>query len=403
MKKNKSTANQPVRNLFGLLMILCLIAVGVMLWRPWAEKPHSNHVDTTPVAIAENDPGVAVANERVAPSTTFVDPSFERALQNKASSANTETQAEIQTSETAPSFDTEVVAADHTADEATRLLDVLANMVQDNADGLRDEDIGKLQQQLMELASHDDRVIKMMCAAFFADQEGLQSEFIRQVLGTQQHPAVEGLGLAMVVDGERQKVLAGLDLLSELGIPNRNTFVPVLQLMENEQDDTEILTKSVQSIRPMPLPPAENARLLARLGQLTTHADQGLRVESLFATARWAKSPEAIAPVVAALSSEHREDRLSAAMALKESTQVSDEMREGLVALMQNTDEEWFLRRMAFDSLQRFELGENDFSAVSQFGESIEDILKGGPVPGAAEDVKAGPVDEPVPDVRVEG
>lgn len=289
----------------------------------------------------------------------------------------------------------EVLGANHNADQAGKLLATLEAMVTDNADGLRDQDINQLQQQLADLAATDDRVIAMMCAAYFDNPDAQQSQFIRQVLGTIRHPAVEGLGLALVAADERENVLAGLDLIAELGIPNRNTFVPILQLMENEDVDIEILSKSVQSLRPMPLPRAESDRLLARLGELTRHENLGVRIDSLFATARWAKSGTAIAPVVDALASEVRQERVSAMMALKESTQVSEPMGAALLEVMTDTEEEWFLRRMAFDSLQRFELGEQDFLAVEGFGETVEEILQGGPVPGeeagAGLDPEAGP------------
>lgn len=276
----------------------------------------------------------------------------------------------------------EVVAIDHTQTRAENLLVALETLVADNPNGNHDEEINKLQQELADLAQTDQRVLDHLCIVYYENPASQPSQFIRQVLGTIQDPAVEGLGLALVSEGKRDLVVAGLDLLGELGIPNRNTFVPILELMEVEEIDADVLTKSMQAIRPMPLPRSETERLMARLGELTQHENLGVRIDSLFATARWAKSGASISPVVDALASDNQQERISAAMALKESSVVSDAMGEKLLGIMDDPEEEWFLRRMAFDSLQRFDLSNEDFMAVDKFRDTVDDILEGGDVPG---------------------
>jgi len=359
-----------MNKLRSLLIIIAVAAVAILLLNAVATKSQSpepspdQHAKARPEAVTAAPAAPTYAATGLQPDPVDLPPP---AVAPPPAPAN---------------FAAEVVGAEQTVKRAEMLLATLEAMVSDNVDGLRDQDINQIQQQLADLAGADDRVLTMMCTAYFEDPDAQQSQFIRQVLGTIRHPAVEGLGLALVANGEREQVIAGLDLIAELGIPNRNTFVPILQLMEQEDIDIEILSKSVQSLRPMALPQAESDRLLARLGELTRHENLGVRIESLFATARWAKSGTAVAPVVDALDSEIHEERVSAMMALKESTQVSEPMRGALLGILADTEEEWFLRRMAFDSLQRFELAEQDFLAVERFGETIEDILQGGPVPG---------------------
>lgn len=238
----------------------------------------------------------------------------------------------------------------------------------------------ELKQALLDNAEADDQALRGLIDALRLDPTSATAEHLLSILGEVRAPAVEQLGLEMAVSDDSQMQAVGLDLLSRLGIAGQDTYDLTRQLLADPNRDPEVLRSAIHALPDIPLPASEANGTIARLGALaSTHPDIGVRSESLFKLGALAKDAGDLRPLIDALAADrHIDERISAAMAIRNSQVVDDGLRRQLLQMMSNPDELWEIRHYAAESLQRFKLSENDYRLYQRFNEELEVIRSGG-------------------------
>ncbi|MCF7220689.1 hypothetical protein [Marilutibacter chinensis] len=237
-----------------------------------------------------------------------------------------------------------------------------------------------LKQALLDDAQSDSQALRGLIDALRMDPGSSTAEHLLSILGEVRDPAVEQLGLEMSIADDSQVQAVGLDLLSRLGIAGQDTYELTRQLLADPTRDPEVLRSAIHALPDIPLPASEMNGTVARLGELSaTHADIGVRSESLFKLGALAKDANDLRPVIDALARDrHIDERISAAMAIRNSQVVDDGLRRQLLDMMSNPDELWEIRHYAAESLRRFKLSEDDYRQYQRFNEELEVIQRGG-------------------------
>lgn len=238
----------------------------------------------------------------------------------------------------------------------------------------------ELKQALLDNAGSDDQALRGLIDALRLDPGSATAEHLLSILGEVRAPAVEQLGLEMAISDDSEVQAVGLDLLSRLGIAGQDTYDLTRQLLADPNRPPEVLRSAIHALPDIPLPASEANGTIARLGELaSTHPDIGVRSESLFKLGALAKDAGDLRPLTDALAADrHIDERISAAMAIRNSQVVDDGLRRQLLAMMSNPDELWEIRHYAAESLQRFKLSENDYRLYQRFNEELEVIRSGG-------------------------
>ncbi|QDH70277.1 hypothetical protein [Marilutibacter alkalisoli] len=242
------------------------------------------------------------------------------------------------------------------------------------------QELLELKQALLDDAENNSQALRGLIDALRMDPTSSTAEHLLSILGEVRDPAVEQLGLEMAISDDEEMQAVGLDLLARLGIAGQDTYELTKQLLADPDRDPEVLRSAIHAMPDIPLPASEMDSTVSRLGELSsTHADAGVRSESLFKLGAMAKDAGDIRPLLDALAPERSvDDRISAAMALRNSQVVDDGLRRQLLSLMSDPKELWEIRRYAAETLQRFKLSESDYSRYQRFNEELEVISSGG-------------------------
>lgn len=237
-----------------------------------------------------------------------------------------------------------------------------------------------LKQALLDNAGGSEMALQGLIDGLRQAPDSRTGAHLLSILAEVKQPQVEDLALELSRSSDSRVQTVGLDLLARLGLPSEEAFALTSNLLANDQRDPEVLRSALHAMPEMTLPPAQLDSTVARLTELSrNHPDDGVRSESLFKLARMAKDQQDLAPVMEALAPQREvDDRISAAMALKDSTVSGDQLRDTLVARMSDPEELWEIRYYAAETLQRFRLSDSDYQAYLAFQEELDVIRSGG-------------------------
>ena len=237
--------------------------------------------------------------------------------------------------------------------------------------------IGEIQQRLTDSAKQDNKVLAQLISAF---EENLDNHAIKQnlflILAQINDPEVEVLAKDLVRSDDRATRISGLDLLGELKIPSKETWALTKGILADNPDDPEILLSAMHAVPNMPLSDQENGELIGVLSNLTQSDNEAVRSASILSISQWAKDAKQLAPVIQALNSEVTDDKISAAMALEQSSVVDPTLRETLLEKMTDDKELWEVRTMSANALGRFNLNKTNFLMLENFRKQQSDNVK---------------------------
>ncbi len=232
--------------------------------------------------------------------------------------------------------------------------------------------IHQIQQHLLDSAKNNQSVLNLLINEFKAN---LDNTFVKnslmQILAEIKDPSTEKLGRELALSKDNNTCLAGLELLGNLQIPSKETLDLAKDIMVSDNSTSEITLAAISALPRMPLPTEENNDLIDNLYKLSKSEDEAVRSASILAIADYAKSSSQLETVLDAFDSDIPDDVISAAMAIERSNIVSDKLKNVLLENLSNENMPWEVRIMAANSLNRFDLNQEEFQTVKEFKSNI--------------------------------
>jgi len=228
--------------------------------------------------------------------------------------------------------------------------------------------LGKSKQAIVSLAKKDTRALDELILAYSENlSNAMVSNQLSQLISQIKDPKVESLAIQLAESNDRAQRIAGFDLMAELAIPSQRSLTLSSEALQQHQDDKELVLSALHALPKMSLPAQDNREIIELLSELANNDNEAIRSESLITIASWAKTEDELQAVVQALSSDTNDDKISAAMALEQSTVTGDELKLTLLARMSDNNELWEVRSMAANALDRFQLNDGEFSSLTSF------------------------------------
>ena len=227
----------------------------------------------------------------------------------------------------------------------------------------------QLQDELTVNASTDTTLREQLIALVRSDPTHEMARFALNAIARLDLQDVIDLAVELAQSADRDTTLAGLNLLSELKPETDQALVVAEQALNTFRYDYEVMVAAIEALPSEEIRTTTGARVLSSLNELISNEDDGVRSASIFAIADRAADSAELASVVQILTSEDPNDRISAALALESSDISTEDLRDPLVSRMIDVDELWEVRRIAADSLVRFNLTEDQKSQLAFFRE----------------------------------
>lgn len=223
------------------------------------------------------------------------------------------------------------------------------------------------QAQLLGELAHNPQALQWAMTRLRGVVGSAEGAQLGALLATLNDPEVAQLALELQQSGSRTGQLTGLEMAARLQRNDPALRTQALQLLRAAGHDAELAAAALQVLRREPTGSAEQQAVMDGLLASLQHADAEVRRRAVIATADWAASANALAPVVAALADPSIDVRAGAAFALGRTRFVSPQAEGQLVARMDDVAEDWTVRDLAWRALSQYPLSDAAFAAHQRF------------------------------------
>ncbi|WP_163831736.1 HEAT repeat domain-containing protein [Spartinivicinus ruber] len=230
------------------------------------------------------------------------------------------------------------------------------------AEGLQQQLEAKLLQEIQQ----NPAALKWAIAKFRSNLSSIPGQMLGVLLGTIQDPEVEELSLELTGSTVKSEKVAGLELMSRLGIFQQKQRDKILNVI-NSETDPEVLGAAIFAMQKHPTSPDDSRLIMDSFQSLSQHPNPELRRRSLIAIADWASDIDQLQPVVTALNDSSVDVRAGAAFALARSRFVNDSATSALVSTLQDTEEDWAVRELAWQALADIPMNKEQYQAFKEF------------------------------------
>jgi HEAT repeats len=180
------------------------------------------------------------------------------------------------------------------------------------------------------------------------------------------------IGLAHSPDLARRR--DGFELLAGLGMK-----LPEVRRLAREtlaaDHDPVIVSRAIAALQPAPVSDSENAALMSQLRPFVEDHDPRVRAQAVTALAGWDKTGEAAPALQRSLADGSPEVRWSAITAIATNRVRSDDLKQSLIAIACDANEQPSLRLDAAHALEQFSLDEADYGRVLQAAKEADKLL----------------------------
>lgn len=222
-------------------------------------------------------------------------------------------------------------------------------------------------EELCERATSDPEVLSRLLDEFRLTAGTDRGEHLAIVLGQVKDPLVEQAAIALVKGGGGQaQRIAGLDLLDRLDIENEETRRVVLEVLWTEPS-AEVQRAALYALHCGVPGPNARREVLGAVVPLTRSTDAEVRRRAVIAVAEWAPDAASLDPVLAALRDASPDVRAGAAFALGEVRVASPSIAQSLARTVADEGEDFEVRRIAWGSLGRYPLREDEHAVYERF------------------------------------
>ncbi|MDE1461285.1 HEAT repeat domain-containing protein [Spartinivicinus poritis] len=253
------------------------------------------------------------------------------------------------------------------------------------AEGLQQQLEAKLLQEIQQ----NPAALKWAIAKFRSNLNEIPGQMLGVLLGTIQDPEVEELSLELTGSTVKSEKVAGLELMSRLGIFQEKQRDKILNVI-NSETDPEVLGAAIFAMQKHPTSPDDSQLIMDSFQSLSQHPNPELRRRSLIAIADWASSTDQLQPVVTALSDNSVDVRAGAAFALARSRFVNESATSALISTLQDNEEDWAVRELAWQALAEIPMSKEQYQAFKEFDDQRAVMFEAKDYsPGANTDVMA--------------
>ncbi len=260
--------------------------------------------------------------------------------------------------------------------EGLGMVDQLSELVSGTMSDEDEEKLYELLEDLQKEAALNPELLKEIIDEYSLNPSSDLGQNLASILAVVRGPEVEAMALDLArPDASPEEQVAGLTLISQLGVANEQTLALTQTFITGEDTNPELLRSAIYAMPVMPLSPEESDKIVANLSDLAMdHPDAGVRFNSVTKIVEWAKEPKDLDAVVKIMNDKARTegDRMSAAIALTDSAVGGDTMRELFMARMADPKELWEIRRTSAEALARFELFDDDYAELEAFKKEQE-------------------------------
>lgn len=242
-----------------------------------------------------------------------------------------------------------------------------------------DNRLAVLQDEIEITASINSDILDRLINLIRTDPSSKIAGFATTIMMRLVRPETHQLGLELVEMADRSAVVTGLDLLSSTSrIRDDKALAAAQGAMAAYPEDGEVLLLAIDVVSHTATASTNRPVVLDSLRTLSTNQDDAVRQASLFAISKLSTDSDSMMSVIQALDSEIPDDRVSAVMAIQQSEVVSDDIKDALLNKMTDENELWEIRRIAADSLVRFDLTDDQAVLLGQFRGEQGRVSQGG-------------------------
>ncbi len=229
------------------------------------------------------------------------------------------------------------------------------------------------QEELLQRATSDPEELARLLDEFRLAAGSPRGEQLAIMLGQVKDPLVEQTAIGLVNGVGQAQRLAGLDLLDRLDIENEETRRVVLDVLWTDPS-AEVQRAALYALHCGVPRPEARREVLGALTPLTRSTDAEVRRRAVVAAAEWAPDAASLEPVLGALRDSSPDVRAGAAFALGEVRVASTAIPQALARTVADEGEDWEVRRIAWGSLGRFPLREDEYAVYERFRGQVEAV-----------------------------
>lgn len=225
-------------------------------------------------------------------------------------------------------------------------------------------------RDLRAKAQNDPAVLQDLIQRYGSEHDPQARAMLKAVLATIDKPEVVALAKRLVVDTDAGKRKEGLELLQVMPGNSPDVRNAIRQVLTTEQSPA-VLALALAALKPAAVEPGEARAIIADLERFTRNADAAVRRQSVFQLGLWARNGEAVDRLSEALLDQSPEVKQAAIFALAQSNVRPDSIKTALLGIMNNPGESRQTRDSALQALDRFQLTAEEEVAYRQVRSQI--------------------------------
>jgi hypothetical protein len=215
-----------------------------------------------------------------------------------------------------------------------------------------------------ERALRDPVELRRLIDRLDTETDPAAREQLKVVLGGVDRPEAVAAFKRLATSSDAAKRRDAYDMLRHA--PESQEVRAILRQAIASEQSPEALVQALTALRPAAVDPAESQAIVGQLAGLTQHPSTAVRSQSVLQLGQWDRNGEGRDRYAQALSDPAPEVRQAAVFAIAQSGVRGDNLKAGLLAVLNSDAESKELRGSALQALERFPLSQQEFAQLAQ-------------------------------------
>jgi hypothetical protein len=223
--------------------------------------------------------------------------------------------------------------------------------------------VRNLSQQSVNNPTLQDELIQLVLAAPSSQIANALVESLAPIKSQK----IEALGTTLLHAQSNAEKLTGMNILSQQINVNPDNFQTIKSIISENNNDTNMTLAAIEAM-PNTMLAKDYSDSLKILSELSQSDQENVRIAAFSALSHRANDMASLQPIVNALKGQ---DKLEAALALKESNITDNELKNIFLSTMNNINEDEEVREVAASSLTRYQLNDDEYAVFLKFNREI--------------------------------